>query len=287
MTPSSPLPAAGPALLLRALFKRGKPAGSASAVFESAFAADRIDPAQLARYNALFGFAGDALPLTFHYLIVQRAHLATMLDAAFPFRLLGMVHTENALHEQRRPDLDAPLTILTRVEIEAPTEHGARYCTLHSSATQNGLPVCHCTSRYLAQRGRPLRKHAAQPGEPETMASFGAWTLDADAGRRYAAVSGDWNPIHLWRWSAKLFGLSSPIIHGMHTMAAACAQIEKTLGEKTQRPHVTTMSARFKAPIALGSRVALLADAEAGSYRVRIGEMRAVEGKFELAQPTP
>ncbi len=278
MMRTPPLPVAGPALLLHALCKRGR-AADATPAPESTFSLDRFDTAQLARYNALFGFAADALPLTFYYLIVQRAHLATMLDTAFPFRLAGMVHAENALHEQRRADLHAPLAIRTRVEIEAPTEHGSRYCRLHSTATQNGVPVFSCTSRYLAQRGRPARKNAAQPIGRETAAAFGNWKLDANAGRRYAAVSGDWNPIHLWPWSARAFGLSSPIIHGMHTMAAACAQIEKTLEQR-----VTTMSARFKAPVALGSQVELFAATKAGRYRVEVGETRAVEGEFEARQ---
>ncbi|MDN5693046.1 MAG: hypothetical protein L0G62_04500, partial [Micrococcaceae bacterium] len=41
------------------------------------------------------------------------------------------------------------------------------------------------------------------------------WRLGAGAGRRYADVSGDWNPIHLTGVSARLFGMKGAIAHGM------------------------------------------------------------------------
>ncbi|HEX7641455.1 MAG TPA: MaoC/PaaZ C-terminal domain-containing protein [Burkholderiaceae bacterium] len=261
-------------LLLRALFKRpGKP----GAALHSAFIAPALDLAHLARYNALFGFPADALPITYYYPLVQRAHLATMLAPAFPFRLLGMVHAENTLREERRPDIEAPLQIATHIDIEAPTERGMRYCTLHSRAEQDGAAVFHCTSRYLARRGNSAHDGKAGDTEKETMPVLAAWDLDHASGGRYAEVSGDWNPIHLWRWSARLFGLPSPIIHGMHTVGAACARLEHA-----RERRLTEISARFKAPIVLGAHVELHADLQAAAYRVRCGAKPAVEGAFEF-----
>lgn len=276
--PEGVLPAlpGGVPLLLRALFKRS---GSAGPTPTSEFLAPDLAPATLAGYNALFGFVPDALPLAYYYPLVQRAHLATMLSPAFPFRLLGMIHAENALQEERRPDLQAPLLIATETGIEAPTAQGAQYCTLKSRAVQEGVTVFTCTSRYLAKRARQPRDGAPRTLEEETMPALAAWNLERDTGRRYAAVSGDWNPIHLWPWSARLLGLPSPIIHGMHTVAAACAQLERAAAGR-----VTALSARFKAPIALGSRVQMHADVAAGLYRVRCGERLAVDGTFTLTK---
>jgi acyl dehydratase len=273
-TPGPPALPGVAALLLRAPFKRAGKPGHALA---SEFIAPRLDRERLARYNTLFGFATEALPVTYYYPLVQRAHLATMLTPAFPFRLLGMIHAGNLLREERRPDLQGPVVIATEIEIEPPAEQGARYCTLHSRAKQDGATVFSCTSRYLAQRGKSVRDGTARAEEEETTPALATWDVGLDAGRRYASVSGDWNPIHLWPWSARLFGLSSPIIHGMHTVGAACAQLERATGVR-----VTTMSARFKAPIALGARVEMCADLGAGSYRVRCGGRVAVEGGFEV-----
>jgi hypothetical protein len=193
------MPAALPgsaALLLQAPFKR---AGREAAVPASEFITPDLDPARLAHYNALFGFGADALPVTYYYLLAQRAQLATMLAPAFPFRLLGMIHAENALREERRPDLRASLVIATGVDIETPTAQGAHYCTLHSRATQDGTVVFSCNSRYLAVRGKSVRDGVRHSDE-ESLPLLANWDLAHDAGRRYASVSGDWNPIHLWPW---------------------------------------------------------------------------------------
>lgn len=48
---------------------------------------------------------------------------------------------------------------------------------------------------------------------------------DEDVTRRYAAASGDHNPIHVDPTAARAAGLPAPILHGLYTMAqvARCA----------------------------------------------------------------
>ena len=60
------------------------------------------------------------------------------------------------------------------------------------------------------------KKRAAREEPPPPSAD---WTLDGGLGRRYAAVSGDRNPIHMHDLSAKLFGFPRAIVHGMWTKA--------------------------------------------------------------------
>jgi len=279
---TAPLPATGPALLLRALFK---PASAASAASSEALATSYllqgIDAGELRRYNALLGFASDALPVTFYYLLVQRAHLGTLLAPAFPFRIAGMVHVENTITEQRALAAGSPLELVTTVRIEPPTENGARYCELHTAGMQAGEVVFECHSRYLAVRGQRRTGQGSQP--PAAAAAtldgqaslLGSWTLARSAGRAYASVSGDWNPIHLWGWTARLMGMKEPIIHGMHTVGKACAMLEQHSGRR-----VASISARFKAPVALGAQVELHALA-GRDYQVRTAGRIAVEGSWD------
>lgn len=276
MTTSSPLPAAGPATLLRALFKGARAAEPAAAI-ASRYALDRLDAAQLARYNALLGFDADALPVSFYYLPTQRAHMATMLGDEFPFRLAGMIHVENDIREVRAPDRAQPMELATQVVIEPAAANGARHCELLTVGSQAGLPVFECRSRYLAVRGKRRAASGPQAGElpaQEAGQPAGEWLLAEGAGRQYASVSGDWNPIHLWPWSARLLGMRQPIIHGMHTVAKACALIERRQGRR-----LTAITARFRAPIALGSTAALRLVEPAGGYQVWVGGKLAVEGR--------
>ena len=71
------------------------------------------------------------------------------------------------------------------------------------------------------------------------------WRLPADLGRRYGAVSGDRNPIHLYPWTAKALGFPRQIAHGMWTKARSVAAVENRLPEKV------TVDVAFKKPVFL------------------------------------
>ena len=270
--PFLPLPRMSVATLLRALFKRPSRRGASPCT--SRYRLAHLDAVQLARYREALGFAGPHVPLTYYYLLAQRAHLATMLGAAFPFRLAGAIHVDNAMEGGATPALARPLALVTEVEVGAPAANGALHAALVTRATQDGTWVFTCRSTYLMVRGRPGQgSRTAAPRLPQ--APLAAWPLTAASGRAYAALSGDWNPIHLWPWSARLAGLDAPIIHGMHTLARACAELERASGREMAR-----LDGRFRAPIALGSEAALAADLAGGRYTVEAAGRVAVEGGF-------
>jgi acyl dehydratase len=280
-----PLPALSAATLLRALFKRpARDPGAVSA--EAAAAATRyrlagIAVAHVARYRRELGFAGSHLPLTYCYLLAQRAHLATMLGAAFPFRLVGAIHVDNQLSAGPAMALDGPLELDTVVRVAPPGPSGAVHAMLDTRATRDGGLVFACSSSYLVVRGRRAERPAAVavsavPDKP-ALAAIAEWRLTAASGRAYAALSGDWNPIHLWPWTARLMGLQRPIIHGMHTLGRVCAELERAGG----RP-LTRLGGRFRAPVELGRSLVLAASLEDGRYTVGAGGRIAVEGQFSF-----
>lgn len=272
------LPPMRAAMLLRALLK--KPQGEGGEL-QTVFTAEPIDRLHLERYRAAFGFSGQAVPLTYHYLAVQRAHLATMLRKEFPFRIAGMVHVSNVL-EEFAPLASGPYTLHTRVSIEPPTGRGARYCEYLTDAVQEGVTVFHCSSRYLAVRGR-ARETGPATAPPEAVGdAAGTWRIAADDGRRYAMLSGDWNPIHLWFWSARLMGLPGPIIHGMHTLAKSCALLEQATGEPVRK-----LEGRFRSPVPLGASLAMSLDAKSGIFSVASAGRTALEGSFDLDPMNP
>lgn len=283
--PSFPtLPPMSAATLLRALFKRrGRVlqagAGALPAVLHiTRHRLDHIDAGQLERYREALGFHGTHVPLTYYYLLAQRAHLATMLGASFPFRLAGAIHVDNALRAGIEPVPGRPLQLATEVQIAAPAANGAVHAALDTRATQDGALVFACRSTYLVVRGKRAKgSRTAATGTP-VGAPLANWRLAPASGRAYAALSGDWNPIHLWGWSARLMGLTAPIIHGMHTLGRACAELERA-----GRGRVTRLDGRFRAPIALDSSVALLADLAGGRYTVESAGRMALEGEFAFA----
>jgi acyl dehydratase len=75
------------------------------------------------------------------------------------------------------------------------------------------------------------------------------WKLSGDLGRRYGAVSGDRNPIHLYPVTAKAFGFPTNIAHGMWTLARSVSALQNKL------PDAFTAEVEFRKPIFLPGTV--------------------------------
>jgi acyl dehydratase len=279
-TPHVPaLPAMGVLTLLRALFKRPRrPLPSALPDIVTEYRLDSLPLDDIARYRAAFGFTGDRVPLTWLYLPAQRAHLATMLEPAFPFRIAGLVHMENALEERGSVAPGQPLVLRTVLRLLPPSSSGALRCALETTGSAEGAPVFTCTSTYLIRRGDRSGTKQPDAGLDLNSVPVAQWTLDAAAGRRYARLSGDWNPIHLYGWSARLMGMRAPIIHGMHTLAASSAALENESGR-----HAVRVACRFRAPVILGSTVTVRSQSESDDFVVEAGGKPVVTGNYRLA----
>ena len=79
----------------------------------------------------------------------------------------------------------------------------------------------------------------------------GIWKLGVDTGRAYAAVSGDFNPIHLSVLSAKALGLRRSIAHGMYLGARVLADVG------SPQPDAFAWDISFEAPVFLPATVAM------------------------------
>lgn len=268
------LPAMGPVTLLRALFKRPQcQRQSAPPELITEYRLDQLPLDDIARYRAAFGFVGDRIPLTWWYLIAQRAHLATMLAPGFPFRIAGLVHMENALVEYGSAASGQPLLVRTVLRLLPPSSSGALRCVLDTTGSADGTPVFSCASTYLIRRGERNGAKQADAAPGPAGPPLAQWTLDAAAGRRYARLSGDWNPIHLTGWSARMMGLRAPIIHGMHTLGASCAALEK----QSDR-HIAAITCRFRSPVTFESKVTLRAGTAPGDFIVEADGKPAMTG---------
>ena len=96
------------------------------------------------------------------------------------------------------------------------------------------------------------------------------WRLPRDLGRRYAAVSGDRNPIHLYAATAKAFGFPRQIAHGMWTKARCLAALQGRL------PDAYSVEVGFKKPIPLPSTVVF--GSRLGDDVIEFGVTRAKDG---------
>jgi acyl dehydratase len=102
----------------------------------------------------------------------------------------------------------------------------------------------------------PGRRQGSEP-----LPALAEWHLAPDVGRRYGAVSGDRNPIHLHPLTARLFGFPRAIAHGMWTVARCLAEYGP--GQPAQ------VQAEFRAPVLLPGAVTYAA--RGPSFELRSG----------------
>jgi len=240
------------------------------------FAAAPLDPERGLAFVSRLGFPSeDPLPLGFLFLLAQRAQVAVMLAPGFPFPLPGLVHVGNEMQRRGESDPAAPLELDCSAASEGTA--GSTRIELQVRLTQQGATIAECRSVYLSRRQAAGAAPRPQREAPSCFeAEIASYSLGSDAGRRYARLSGDSNPIHLWRWSARLFGLRRPIIHGMHTVSSVEAALARAFG----RP-VVRVTAGFRRPIALPATVVV--HASDGRFQACVADAVCVDGEYALA----
>lgn len=207
-------------------------------------------PGSAATYRGVCGFPDAGfLPPTYPDVLTRGLQLAVLTDAAFPLPVLGILHTEQRI-EVRRPIRNGEaLSGRAWVDGSRVVRKGIEF-DLHAAVSVAGEDVWYGVTTILsrARAGDGVKRPRPQPGA-WTLDRSVVWSIPADQGRRYAAVSGDNNPIHLYLWSARLFGFKRPIAHGWWALARALAELDLDAA----RPCV--IHARFLAPLPLPGRV--------------------------------
>jgi acyl dehydratase len=226
----------------------------------------RIERKHVEAYAEVCGFpVKDTVPVTYPHMAAFGLHMAVMTDRSFPYPAIGTVHVENTITAHRPIEVGETLDVSVSVAPARPHAKGV-VLDFETRVSVDGEDVWESTSTYL-RRGSGTGD-AARGLDLEHIAPTGArWRLAGDLGRRYAAVSGDHNPIHLYPLTAKALGFPRQIAHGMWTKARCVAALENRL------PDAVTVEVAFRKPVLLPGTVAF-------------GSRRAGEGyEFSLTDP--
>ncbi len=216
------------------------------------------DASHVAAYCGVVGHPfGETLPVLYPHMLSFGMQLRIMSGRDFPFPAMGLVHTTNEVVQARPIALGEPLDVSVHAGSLRPHAKG-RTVDLVTVVSVAGVEVWTETSTYLAL-GKASAEPASEPprgtadpegvAEPPDFHRSARWRLRADLGRRYGAVSGDRNPIHLAAFSARAFGFPRAIAHGMWTAAAMAGAVAARL------PGAFTYSTEFRRPVLLPSTV--------------------------------
>ena len=213
-----------------------------------------VDRDHLAAYARVCRFpVNDVLPVTYPHMLTFPLQMALMTDRSFPLALPGLVHVRNRIEVLRPVGADALLDLEVWAERFAKHRSGATV-DLCATVSAGGQEVWRSRSTYLARgaeapEGAPDADIEIAVGALERPAA--TWRIPDDAGRRYAKVSGDVNPIHLSGLTAKAFGFKRASAHGMWVKARVLGALSGRL------PDALSIDVQFKKPLFLPSTVTL------------------------------
>lgn len=215
----------------------------------------KVDPDDLAEYTKVCGLRfGDSLPLTYPFILTFPLVMKLMVSKGFPFAAVGSVHAENVIEQFRPISVTEPLDIA--VHAENMREHRKGLLVDLVSEVHVGRElVWRQTSTFLHQQRTSLSGQPKPEPKEEEIPLVPTSTLRVDQKiiDRYAAVSGDRNPIHVSTLGAKAFGFPKTIAHGMWSAAATLSAVEGRI------PGKVTYAVRFGKPVLLPSSLSLYA----------------------------
>jgi acyl dehydratase len=222
----------------------------------------QIDREHLNAYDRVCGFVlRDELPATYPHVIAFPMSMEIMTRGDFPFAVIGLVHVRNRIEQVAPIRADETLGVRVRTEDLRPHDRGTQF-DIVAEARVGEEVRWRSRSTYLHREGGGGSSGKSRDGErPEPPRPDAIWKLPGDTGRSYAAVSGDRNPIHLRKLTARLFGMPRPIAHGMWLKARCLAALEGHL------PEAFEVDVSFKLPVFIPGKVSFASWSEGDGRR--------------------
>ena len=212
--------------------------------------ASRVDVSRshVSRYRSACGIPDATfLPPAYLHVLAMPLHMRIFIAEAFPVKVLGLVHLRNVIRQHQAVPMGERLVVTAGFAESRETDSGQEYDIVTRVATQ-GVTVWEENSTMLARRHTPGKRPTIDrlPRDIDAAERRRPIQVAADTGRRYAFVSGDFNPIHLWDFTAARFGFKQGVAHGMWSLARTLGEVADVLPTGAMQVHT-----QFKLPLYL------------------------------------
>jgi acyl dehydratase len=212
-----------------------------------------IDRTNVAEYAEVTGLRyGDTVPLTYPFALTFPTVMSLVTGFDFPFAAMGSVHLENEITQYRPIRVTDEVSVAVHAENLREHRKGLLVDVVTDVSVGNEV-AWHQVTTFLRQQRTSLSDEPKPPPQKQPKLPPPNAILRISPGqiRRYAAVGGDYNPIHTSSVGAKLFGFPTVIAHGMFSAAAVLANVEANL------PDAVRYSVRFGKPVLLPASAGL------------------------------
>lgn len=223
-------------------FSKGKDVGipEQTIVMENVTA----DPKKLAAFKKLTGYTSVEVPSTYWHTRFFGVRILLAANPKSPFALPGMVHLTDTIRQYHSILSTDKLRMECSLGRFLAHEKGTAFETITKLYRDNTLVWeeitvnLHIGNTKFAQQPYDSYEFSDIPNATQTPLHIAPYM-----GRKYAAVSGDYNPIHIHPLGAKLFGFKRSLMHGWYGLNRILSNNESLLSE----PHELFVA--FKKPL--------------------------------------
>lgn len=222
------------------------------------------DAEQIKDYRTVCGFSDHRpgiIPISYFQTLFTGLLGKFITSAFFPVTPMGLIHIFQSLELKRPVKIHETLDLSCSLSGITHTEKGLE-TRFVLEVTSDNEPVWKGISTFLT-RHPGKREKTAKKKEDTFLTPRETIPVPAGTGRRYARVSGDYNPHHQYTILAKLFGFKRAIAHGMWSLARVVASLEKDFPP----PGPARVEAAFKLPIFMPAATTLGYDARTSRDR--------------------
>jgi len=218
----------------------------------------KADPQALKQYHQTLNLEQNQnLPLLYPHVLAGGMHMQMLTHKHFPIGLLGAVHLKNRINQTRPIQADEKMDIHCKLGQWRVTDKGLEF-DFSTQVIINSHLVWSENSTYF-KRGRFSQNNSSKgPHDNSTSVELNTilavkplnhWLIPKNRGKTYAKISGDYNPIHISKTLAKLFGLKRDIAHGFGILAQAIAC--EGIVDLSQNQGQIELDTLFKGPLFL------------------------------------
>jgi acyl dehydratase len=171
------------------------------------------------------------LPVLYPHVMAGGMHMNMLTHKVFPIGLLGAVHLKNTITQHKA------ITISEKIDIHAQmggfrlTAKGVEFdfntqVKIADEIVWEELSIYFMAGKFGGKEN-PSPETSFELASLDQMEDVASWTVPKNRGKKYASISGDYNPIHTSKYLAKLFGFKRDIAHGFGILAQAVNQSER------------------------------------------------------------
>lgn len=213
----------------------------------------QIDKDHLTAYNKACGLENnEIMPVLYPHVIASSIYMNLLTDKIFPFGLVGSLHLRNHIIQHRQIHIDEIFDIEVEVIEQRIVKQGMEF-DFTISIIIDGKRIWESISTWLT-RGKFGKEYETTPNaeilttESEAQ-HFADLYIPEKIGKTYAKITLDYNPIHISKTLAPLFGMKRDVAHAMWATGQALGVLDFISYDKPVR-----IDLAFKGPLFLDNK---------------------------------